>query len=84
MSVETHAFVIIGILTIAMAIATVRLVLGPSLADRVVALDLLAVAGAAMMAVAAIAYELQGLLDISLLVAASSFVGTAAFARYIE
>lgn len=84
MNVATHAFLILGVLSIAMVITTIRLVLGPSLADRVVALDLLAVTGAAMMAAAAIAYDLPGFLDISLLMAVIGFVGTAAFARYIE
>lgn len=84
MTFETHAFLIVGVLAVAMALAFVRLVRGPSLADRVVALDLVALAGAAVMTASGIAFDQPGFLDVALLMALIGFVGTAAFASYIE
>ena len=75
---------ILGVLALSMVLAFVRLVRGPSLADRVVALDLIAIAGVGLMAAAAMAYQLTVFLDVGTLLALIGFVGTAAFARYIE
>lgn len=78
-----HAFAVLGVLAASMGIAFVRLVRGPSLADRVVALDLIALVGVAAMVAAALAYHDAWLLDVGLLLALIGFVGTAAFAHYI-
>jgi multicomponent Na+:H+ antiporter subunit F len=75
---------IVVVLTLAMLVTFVRLALGPVMADRVVALDLIAVNGTGVMAAAAIAFEVPALLDVGLVLAMIGFVGTAAFARYIE
>ena len=61
-----------------------RLALGPSLPDRVVALDLVAVIGVALCALAALGFRLAVFLDVAMLLAVISFVGTVAFARYLE
>lgn len=76
--------IILAVLALAMVLGFARIVRGPSLADRVVALDLIATAGVAQMAVAAIAFDLDVFLDVGILLALIGFVGTAAFARYIE
>ena len=79
--------IVIGIaalLGLAVVFAFVRLARGPSLPDRVVALDFIAAVGVAFCALAAIAFELAVLLDVAMLVALISFVGTVAFARYLE
>ena len=62
----------------------IRLVRGPSLPDRVVALDLIG-----MLTVGTIAsYEVfmgqSALLDAAIVVALVAFLGTVAFARYVE
>jgi multicomponent Na+:H+ antiporter subunit F len=76
--------IIVGLLTIAIALATVRLVRGPGLASRVVALDVIAVLGAALTAVFAIQFDVRVFLDVTIILALVSFVGTVAFAYYIE
>jgi multicomponent Na+:H+ antiporter subunit F len=76
--------IIVGVLIIAIALATVRLVRGPGLASRVVALDVIAVLGAALTAVFAIQFDVSVFLDVTIILALVSFVGTVAFARYIE
>jgi multicomponent Na+:H+ antiporter subunit F len=79
-----NALLIVVVLVLAMAVSFLRLIRGPSLADRVVALDLVAVSGVGVMAAAAVAFDLVAFLDVGLLLALIGFVGTAAFARYIE
>ena len=74
----------LGGIVIAIALAAVRLVRGPGLTNRVVALDVIAVLAAALMAVLAIRYDQPVLLDITMILALVSFAGTIAFAYYIE
>jgi len=61
-----------------------RLVRGPSLADRVVALDLMATIAVAMTATQAIAADAAVYLGAALALALVAFLGTIAYARYIE
>lgn len=76
--------IIAGALIAAMALATYRLVRGPGLANRVVALDVIAVLGAALTALCAIAFQQRVFLDVTIILALVSFIGTVAFAHYIE
>lgn len=78
-------------ITIALAMAGValflgffRLVMGPSLPDRVVALDLIGTLSVGMIAAYDIATDQPVLLDAATVVALVAFLGTVAFARYVE
>lgn len=75
---------LLALLTVAMALAALRLALGPSLADRVVAFDVVAAAGVAMAALAAVLWQAPVLLDVALVLAVITFIGTVAVARYLE
>lgn len=77
-------FVALPLLTIAVILAFVRLVRGPSLADRVVALDLITTLMIGIIAVYAIGTDEPVLLDLAIVLALISFLGTVAFAHYIE
>jgi multisubunit Na+/H+ antiporter MnhF subunit len=79
-----NVLLIMTVLAAAMLLAFVRVAWGPSLADRVVALDLIAVTGVALMVTGGLLFEDAAFLDIGLLLAVIGFVGTAAFAGYIE
>ncbi len=61
-----------------------RLLIGPSLADRVVAMDLMAAMAISIIAFFAIVTNEAVLLDVVAVVALTSFLGTIAFAYYIE
>jgi multicomponent Na+:H+ antiporter subunit F len=76
--------IFLGVLALAAVAGFVRLLRGPSLPDRVVAFDLLATVGVGISAVYAMAYNQPVFLDVSVVLALISFVGTVAFARYIE
>jgi multicomponent Na+:H+ antiporter subunit F len=78
------AFVALALLGGAVLLVTVRLGRGPGLPDRVVALDLLGTLAVGIMAAWAVAAGDPVYLDVALLVALATFVGTVAFARYSE
>lgn len=71
-------------LTVGLLACFVRVVRGPSLADRVLAVDLMTVTGAALMALSAMWFDDSVFLDIALILIVTGFVGTAAFAQFIE
>jgi multicomponent Na+:H+ antiporter subunit F len=68
----------------ALFLAFIRLVRGPSLPDRVVALDLIGTVAVGVIAAYDIATEQPVLLDAATVVALVAFLGTVAFARYVE
>ncbi|MCS6954168.1 MAG: monovalent cation/H+ antiporter complex subunit F [Bryobacterales bacterium] len=81
---ETVAGVVLVVLAAALLLAVGRLIRGPSLPDRVVALDLMATIGVAMMAVESLLARQIAMLDAGIVVALVAFLGTVAFAHYLE
>lgn len=65
-------------------LAFVRLARGPSLADRVVALDVIALLVAGLIATGAVLTGEAAMLRPVTVVALLAFLGTVAFARYLE
>ena len=68
----------------ALALAGWRLVKGPSFADRFVAFDMLTALGIAFSGLTAVSTGRGSFLDIALALALINFVGTAAFALFLE
>lgn len=83
MIAATAAFGLV-VLTIGLVLVMVRLVRGPVMEDRVVALDLLSTGSVCAAVVLAIHYGAEELLDFAVVFALISFVGTVAFAHYLE
>lgn len=77
-------YFIIPLLSAAMILAFVRVLRGPSLPDRVVALDLLATVGVGIIAAYAVVTNQAVFLDVAVVLALLAFLGTVAFAYYIE
>ncbi|MCF6203728.1 MAG: monovalent cation/H+ antiporter complex subunit F [Methylococcaceae bacterium] len=78
-------FIIVEImLSVAIAITFIRLVIGPTMVNRVVALDLLAILVVGMMASEAVQSGEHALLDVAVVVGITAFIGTAAFAVLID
>ena len=71
-------------LAIALALTFVRLVRGPSLMDRVVALELMASLVAGIVAVFSIGTDDPALIDVAIALALVAFLGAVAFSRYAE
>ena len=72
------------LLCLAMLLAFLRLLLGPSLPDRVVALDLLTVLAVAFSALYGIAAGEPAFLDVAIALALVAFLATVALARFAE
>lgn len=72
------------LLSVALVLAALRAVLGPTLADRVLALDTLSVLAVGLLAVYALATGRFMLFDIALGLTAAGFLATVAFARFIR
>jgi multicomponent Na+:H+ antiporter subunit F len=73
----------LAMLALGVLLAIGRLVRGPTLSDRVVAVDLIASLAVAMLAVAAVRFQDVSLLQPALVLTLVAFVGTLAFARYV-
>ena len=72
------------VLSLGMALAFIRMVVGPTLADRVVAVDALATMAIGALVLVAIHTSTPLLLDIALAIALVVFLGTIAMAMTIE
>lgn len=73
----------LGILVVAFIVISVRIVLGPTLPDRVLALDMLVAAGIGFIAVVAVKTSYFLYLDIAIALGLVGFLATVAFARFI-
>lgn len=77
-------YVILPMLSIALIFVFVRFVKGPTIIDRVIALDLLVTIGIGIISIYSIIYNQPNFLDIALILALIAFLGTVAFTYYLE
>lgn len=75
---------VLGMLWVAVVLCLVRLIRGPNIADRVVALDLIATIIVGITAVLSIATSEPTFLSVSIVLALVAFLGTVAFAYYVQ
>jgi multicomponent Na+:H+ antiporter subunit F len=73
-----------GLFAFGIAASLYRLVIGPSLPDRVVALDLIGFLVVGLIGLIALMTDAHALLSVALVAALILFLGTAAFAIYLE
>lgn len=71
-------------MAVSMLFAVVRLFRGPSIPDRVIALDLIAALSVGMIAIYSIGNDEPMLLRAGIIVALVVFIGTVAFAMFVE
>ena len=81
---EVMIRIALALLSLSTLLALWRVVRGPTLPDRVVALDLVGVLIAGIAVVSAARTGSRYFLDVAIVIALISFVGTAAYARYVE
>ncbi len=85
MSVSNYLYyVILPLLAVAVLLIFVRFMIGPSLADRVVALDLMLTTGIGVIAVYSVYTDQPTFLDIAMIMALIAFLGTVAYSYYLE
>lgn len=77
-------YIILPILSVSAVLVFIRFLLGPSLSDRVVALDLLITIGIGIISVYSIVTNQSTFLDIAMILALIAFLGTVAFSYYLE
>jgi len=81
--IELATDIAFGLLGIAMIFALVRLFLGPTLADRILALDLANTIGIGLIATFAVHVGQSLYVDVAISLALVGFVATISFARYL-
>ena len=81
---ETVSQITLVTLGIALLIAFVRVVKGPTLPDRIVAMDLFGVLVVGMIVVLAGWSGVRATLDAAIVIALIGFLGTIAYATYVE
>jgi multicomponent Na+:H+ antiporter subunit F len=81
---ETATGIALVMLALAALLTLARLLRGPTLPDRVVAIDLVGVLIVGLIVVEASVTGERAFLDVAIVIALISFVGTVAYARYVE
>jgi len=81
---QTGCWIATLLLVLGMAFAFLRLLRGPSLPDRVVALDVIATMAIGVLALTSITTGQKMLLDVALAIAIITFLGTVALAISLE
>ena len=71
-------------LGVALLVAFIRLVKGPTLPDRIVAMDLIGVLVVGIIVVLAGSSGVRATLDAAIVIALVGFLGTVAYATYVE
>ncbi|MDN3524254.1 cation:proton antiporter [Halomonas sabkhae] len=74
----------LAVMSLALCLTFIRLFRGPSLPDRVVAMELFSSILVGMMGVIAIATEVSFFLDVAIVVALMGFMATIGFSRFLE
>jgi multisubunit Na+/H+ antiporter MnhF subunit len=77
-------YALMGVVAISLLLAVVRLLMGPSIPDRTMALDMILIHVVGLIALYGIAVNRDVLVDAIMVTAVLGFLGTVAIARYIE
>ena len=81
---ETISNITLTMLGLALIIAFIRIAKGPTLPDRVVAMDLMGAIVVGLIAVLAASTGVRATLDAAMVIAMVGFLGTVAYATYVE
>jgi len=76
--------VILVLLSTGLVGAFIRLARGPHLPDRVISLDLISILAMGFIVAYAVRFNQPAFLDVAIILAIISFLGTVAFAYYLE
>jgi multicomponent K+:H+ antiporter subunit F len=81
--IQTAADIALAMLALAMLLCMVRLLRGPSMADRILALDTLYINSLAGLMVAGVRLEDPTFFDAAVVIGMLGFVGTVALAKFL-
>lgn len=83
LAVQVATLVALGLLLVGLFVTVIRLIRGPNLGDRILALDLITVLAAGFIAAFAVLTGFSLYIDIAIALALVSFLSTVALARYL-
>lgn len=85
MSLEDYLyFIILPVISLAILLVFVRFIKGPTISDRIIAVDLLVTIGIGVIAVYSILTNQSTFLDIALILGLIAFLGTVAYSSYLQ
>lgn len=82
--VETILIISLILFGISVAVTFIRIILGPSLPDRVIALDVIGVNIISAIAIISILFNTKAYLDVILIMAILAFISTIAYSKFLE
>ncbi|OZU89306.1 Na(+)/H(+) antiporter subunit F [Virgibacillus indicus] len=82
--IEIMLITSLALFGVAIAIALLRIIFGPSLPDRIIALDMIGVNLVSGIAIISVILATKAFLEVILILAILSFISTIAFSKYIE
>ncbi|MDW0110130.1 Na(+)/H(+) antiporter subunit F1 [Sporosarcina aquimarina] len=82
--IATMLAISVVLFAITIGIAVLRLIIGPSMPDRVIAMDVIGVNLLATIGVVSVMYGTKAYLEVILILGILSFISTIAFSKYIE
>jgi multicomponent Na+:H+ antiporter subunit F len=84
MIIDVLWYVIFIFLTTGIVFSFIRLAKGPYLPDRIIALDLISVMAIGFFVSYGVLFDQSSFLDVAIILALITFLGTVAFAYYLE
>lgn len=82
--IETILTISLILFGVAIAITFVRIILGPSFPDRVIAMDVIGVNLISVIAIVSILFQTKAFLEVILILGILAFISTIAFSRFLE
>ena len=77
-------YIFFGVIGLALVLAAIRFILGPTTPDRVVALDTLTTISTALLVLLGLFFDRYIYIDVALIYGVLGFVGVLTIARYLE
>ncbi|HET8885047.1 MAG TPA: cation:proton antiporter [Salinimicrobium sp.] len=81
---EYIEFIILPILGVSIVLVGFRFLMGPTIADRIIALDLLITIGSGIICIYSLFANEPVLLDVAMILALIAFLSTVAFSYYLK
>lgn len=82
--IEMMLYISLVLFGIAIAITFIRMILGPTFSDRVIAMDVIGVNLISAIAIISIIFNTKAFLDVILILAILAFISTIAFSKFLE
>lgn len=82
--IEMMLLIALALFGVAIAIALIRIIIGPSLPDRVIALDMIGVNLVSGIAIISVLFDTSAFLEVILILGILAFISTIAFSKFME